>query len=101
MHICFNLNELNELKDYPRRELSVALIIESELKELLRNAQLKQSPEVFLLQQQINFISGEINLLKEKEQLLSNIYEQLYDSVRKSDNEFKDVIQLLKETEYN
>lgn len=100
MHISFNLKGLDGLKDYPRRELSVAFRIENKLKELLKNAQLIQSPEVVLIQQQIDFITEEINLLKEKEQLLINIHNYLYDSVKKSDSEIMDIMNTLKDIEH-
>lgn len=95
MHICFNLNELFELKDYPRREISVALRIEDALKEQLKKAQLIQSPEAVFIQQQIDFLVEEINLLKEKEQLIINVHNVLYDSVKKSNSEIMDIMKML------
>jgi len=84
MQISVNLKNLEQLREYPERELAVVLKIENELKLLLQNAQNLQSEDVLLIERQINFIKEEIRTLRERKKLLVNICDIFYESIKTS-----------------
>lgn len=93
MQILVNLKNLEQLREYPDKELAVVLKIENELKLLLQNAQNLQSEDVLLIERQINFIKEEIRTLRERKKLLVDICDIFYESIRTSRKNVEDAVQ--------
>lgn len=93
MQISVDLKSLEQLREYPDKELVVALKIESELKLLLQNSKSIKIDDSLLIQRQLDFVKEEITTLKKREKLLTNIYDIFCESLRTSRENMKDIVQ--------
>ena len=99
MIISYNLRNIERLREYPEREIAVTQGIENDLRRLLREAQKLESPDVALLQQQINFIREECHTLRERRKLVIEIHEILSDSKRRTSEKMDEASRILQSLE--
>lgn len=101
MLISYNLKKIEQLRNYPERELAIAKKIDNDLRYVLQTMQQSQSFDTTVIEQQIKFIREEQNILQKRKELLFEIYESLSASQREFDIQLEETKFLFQNLEKN